>query len=177
VPLGHPRKLGREVRTHPRREQGGAVLVALAAAHHDLAAFHVDVLDPDGEALRGGHPSRAAEQFRDPERAHSCAPGAWTRGEAGLSGRPVSTEQLWQIFESGAADSEARAGAAIALRERLDESCRRRLRVVAATTASPKLRTAIESAASDDDASLEEALAALESEPLEDGAVQRVEVR
>ncbi len=76
---------------------------------------------------------------------------------------PLTTEQLWQTFESSAADPESRAGAAIALRARLDASCLPRLRVVASTTANPELRVAIERAASGDDAALEEALAALES--------------
>lgn len=92
----------------------------------------------------------------------------------GYRAAPVPTEQLWRIFESAANDAETRAGAAIALRERLDASSLRRLRIVAAATASPALRTAIESAASDDDESLEEALAALEHEAAEERAIQRV---
>jgi hypothetical protein len=85
---------------------------------------------------------------------------------------PVSTEQLWQTFENTAVDPEARAGAAIALRARLDEPCRQRLRVVAAATVAPKLRVAIESAAGDDDDALEEALTALESDVAADRAVR-----
>lgn len=98
-------------------------------------------------------------------------------GEGEYRSAPVTTEQLWRAFESSSADPEARANAAIALRARLDDSCRRRLRIVAAATAAPKLRSAIESAASDDDESLEEALAALEHEAAEERAVQRVEAR
>ena len=86
------------------------------------------------------------------------------RAEGDYRSTPVSTEQLWQTFESSAADPEARASAAIALRARLDASCAPRLRVVAAATAAPKLRVAIERAAGDDDAALEEALAALEAD-------------
>lgn len=99
-------------------------------------------------------------------------------GEEGEYRRaPVTTEQLWRTFESSSADPEARANAAIALRARLDDSCRRRLRIVAAATAVPKLRSAIESAAGDDDESLKEALAALESDVRDERAVQRVEAR
>lgn len=76
----------------------------------------------------------------------------------------LSTEQLWRTFESTSAAPEARAGAAIALRARLDEACRQRLRIVAASTAAPGLRAAIESAAEDDDDALAEALAALDAE-------------
>jgi hypothetical protein len=90
-------------------------------------------------------------------------------GEGAYRSASLSTEQLWQTFESSAADPEARANAAIALRARLDAPCEPRLRIVAAATAVPKLRVAIERAAGDDDAALEEALAALEAEQGREG--------
>lgn len=93
-------------------------------------------------------------------------------GKQGYRAAPVPTEQLWRVFECAANDAETRAAAAIALRERLDASSVRRLRIVAAATAEPKLRIAIESAARDDDAALEEALAALDSDVEEEKAVR-----
>ncbi len=137
----------------------------------------------DALAQRGLDAQRIAESIREAKSAATSeadAPSALLRVSGTPSARlralralgrrreddyrtaPVSTEQLWRTFESTAADPEARAGAAVALRARLDEPCRERLRAVAAATVAPKLRAAIETAAGDDDEALEEALRALE---------------
>jgi hypothetical protein len=74
----------------------------------------------------------------------------------------VPREALWRIAEDPAADPTARAGAAVALRARIDEADRARLRVAAESSVSPKLRVALEAAASEgDDAEVQAALEAL----------------
>lgn len=77
----------------------------------------------------------------------------------------VPREALWRIAEDPAADPTARAGAAVALRGRIDEADRARLRVAAESSVSPKLRVALEAAAADggeDDGELHAALEGLE---------------
>jgi hypothetical protein len=49
-------------------------------------------------------------------------------------------------------------GAAVALRSKLDEAERARLRVAAEATAAPKIRVALEAAAEEDDARVAEAM-------------------
>jgi hypothetical protein len=56
-------------------------------------------------------------------------------------------DQLWRVVEDPAAATTARAGAAAALRPRLDDEGRARLRVVADACAAPELRVALEAAA------------------------------
>jgi len=72
-------------------------------------------------------------------------------------------EKLWAVVEDASAKPEARASAAAALRVK-GEAPVARLRATAEATASPKLRVALEAAASDDDAVLEQALAECEAE-------------
>ncbi len=74
---------------------------------------------------------------------------------------PVVPEKLWRIVEDPAAPADARAGAAVALSQSTDNLGRARLRAAASATAVPKLRIAIETAASSED---EEVLAAALSE-------------
>jgi hypothetical protein len=76
----------------------------------------------------------------------------------------VPREALWRIAEDPAAEPTARAGAAVALRGRIDEADRARLRVAAESSVSPKLRVALEAAATDgsDDGELHAALEGLE---------------
>lgn len=81
----------------------------------------------------------------------------------------VPIDELWRIVEDPVASTTARAGAALALRTKLDDPGRVRLRVVADACASPKLRVALQTAASDaKPESLEEAF-----EPLEDENLRR----
>jgi hypothetical protein len=82
---------------------------------------------------------------------------------------PISRDQLWQIVEHAGSRPSARAGAAIALAEGLDDAGRVRLQKAAGATASPKIRVAIEKAAtSPSDEELREALAELEQEEARD---------
>ena len=78
---------------------------------------------------------------------------------------PVGPERLLRIVEDASATPSARAGAAVALATSLDANGKRRLEEVAGAIAAPKLRIAIQAAASGDDAALTEALAAIEGEP------------
>jgi hypothetical protein len=61
----------------------------------------------------------------------------------------VPPDELWRVVEDPVAATTARAGAALALRSRLDEGGRSRLRVVADACAAPKLRVALQLAASE----------------------------
>lgn len=70
----------------------------------------------------------------------------------------VSAEQLWQLVEDPLLDPAQRAAAAVALTPSLAEAGKARLRVVASSTAAPKLRIAFEAAAEGDDAELAEIL-------------------
>ena len=77
---------------------------------------------------------------------------------------PVAPERLFRIVEDPSLTASARAGAAVALGALLDAGGKVRLKDAAGATAAPKLRIAIEAAASGDDAALIEALSAIEGE-------------
>jgi hypothetical protein len=71
----------------------------------------------------------------------------------------VPAEQLWMTVEDSRAPATARAGAAVALRAKLDDAGRARLRAIADSCAAPKLRVALETlSTTDDDARLVQAL-------------------
>jgi hypothetical protein len=61
----------------------------------------------------------------------------------------VPADDLWRVLADPVAVATARAGAALALRDRLDDGGRARLRVIADACAAPKLRVALRLAASD----------------------------
>ena len=67
-------------------------------------------------------------------------------------------EALWGVLEDAAAEPERRAAAAVALTPHLDEGGRERVRIAARATAAPKLRIALEAAASDDEDAIAAAL-------------------
>jgi hypothetical protein len=85
------------------------------------------------------------------------------RGAGGFREAEVSADDLWRTLEDGAADPEARAGAAVALGPTLGEGDRARLRVAARVVAAPRLRVALEAVADGDEARVEEALAEIEA--------------
>jgi hypothetical protein len=95
---------------------------------------------------------------------------ALRNGEAGAyRAAAIPEEVLWRTVEDPASNPTARAGAAVALRESLDEAGRVRLRVAAAASASPRLRVALEKVASPaDEAELAGALEGCE-EPTSEG--------
>lgn len=81
---------------------------------------------------------------------------------------PVALDRLWKLVEDASATAVARVGAAIALSPHIDERERKRIRVAAESTASPKLRVALEKASST--ASTEQELAELLTD-IEDDSV------
>lgn len=95
---------------------------------------------------------------------------ALRNGEAGAyRAAAIPEEVLWRTVEDPASDPTVRAGAAVALRDSLDDAGRVRLRVAAAASASPRLRVALEKVASPtDEAELACALEGCE-EPTSEG--------
>ena len=59
----------------------------------------------------------------------------------------IPRERLWAVLENPGADPSARQGAALALRERLDDDERERLVSIGQKSASPRLRVAIDAVA------------------------------
>jgi len=87
----------------------------------------------------------------------------------------VPRDALWSTLEDAAQPAQVRAAAATALRPRLGDTERARLRVVAGACASPKLRVAFEAAGADDEESLSNALSALsEAEAAHPGLQRRL---
>jgi hypothetical protein len=79
----------------------------------------------------------------------------------------VPPEELWRIVEDTAAAPTARAGAAAALREALDDPGRVRLRAAADACAAPRLRIALETVASSESADLRGAFDTLDDHETE----------
>ncbi len=84
---------------------------------------------------------------------------AWMRSvaeasdtQASFRAPAVPVEALWRLVEDTTAPQTVRAGAALALREHLDDVDRARLRVNADACVAAQLRVALESVASKDDA-------------------------
>jgi hypothetical protein len=118
-------------------------------------------------AFRKGGAAADAALLRRGERAMSDWISALRSLGAGanadLRTAPVPRDRLFRIVEDPAAAPADRAAAAVALGGDLDDDGRARLKAVAEATAAPRLRIAIEKAATEPDgAALEEALAALE---------------
>ncbi|MEJ7733904.1 MAG: hypothetical protein WKG00_32510 [Polyangiaceae bacterium] len=99
--------------------------------------------------------------------------GAGARADHRTPAVPV--EALWTAVESIGAEPGVRAAAAVALRDSLDVAGRRRLAELAETTASPRLRVALEAVVTErEDEAVAEALAAAEAQ---DAEVARERVR
>ncbi len=127
----------------------------IARRIHDVLALSQSVGHVENEALvleRGDLPLRDWIG-----RLKALGVGA----TATLRTQAVMPEQLWRVATDTTQPAITRAAAAVALAPTLDESGRVRLTELAKTTAAPKLRIALERAAEDDDASLEEALHAI----------------
>jgi hypothetical protein len=85
------------------------------------------------------------------------------RGEAPFRAQEIPDDELWAIVEDTSSTATARAGAAVVLRERLDDEGRARLRVAADACALPPLGQALRVVASEaDEESLEGSLEALQ---------------
>lgn len=124
----------------------------------------------------------ARTAYRAAERADAVAAlarggrtaDAWVR-ELGALGRgggdryrsaSVPVEALWRVALDPAASEEHRIGAGLALRGTLDDDGRSRLRVVAGSSASPRVRVALTAAVdAEDDAAV---VQALEARPRDD---------
>jgi hypothetical protein len=76
---------------------------------------------------------------------------------------PLDPERLWRIVEDARATPVARVSAAVALSASIDAQGRTRLKTMADAVASPRLRIALEAAASEDEEALREALSAVEA--------------
>lgn len=86
---------------------------------------------------------------------------------AGYRALAIPHDRLWDIVQNASADPSAREGAALALRASLDDHGREVLAEVVASTASPRLRVALDAVArTDDDAKLRVAIAELDEEDL-----------
>lgn len=79
---------------------------------------------------------------------------------------PVAIDRLWTLVEDASATALSRVSAAIALGPHIDERERKRIRIAAESTASPKLRVALEkaSASDSDEEELAEVLSEMEQE-------------
>jgi predicted protein tyrosine phosphatase len=76
----------------------------------------------------------------------------------GLRDAANTEESAWRVVADSAASEEARVGAAAALASKTDERGRERLRAVAETVASTRVRVAIEAAAKGDEDAIVEAM-------------------
>jgi hypothetical protein len=72
---------------------------------------------------------------------------AMAREEEGYRVASVPPDTLWRIAEGAASEPTARVGALVALRSRLDDDARAKLRELASRTAQSDLRAALEAAA------------------------------
>lgn len=122
----------------------------LAEVEGALEAYRDRAHHADGSLLSRG--DRTTGQWV--ERLRRLGEGA----NAGPREAAIRDEDLWSVVEDATVPAEARAGAAAALRRRIDDSGKARLRAVASATAAPRLRIAIERAADEDEAALEQAL-------------------
>jgi hypothetical protein len=73
----------------------------------------------------------------------------------------VRSEDLFRVIEDPSAPEDARAGAALVLRDTLDDDGRARIRVAADATASPKLRVALDAAVTTTEGDAEQAVSAV----------------
>lgn len=73
--------------------------------------------------------------------------GAGTGTAGGYRAIAIPEDRLWEILENPAADASAREGAALALHASLDDAGRDKVRTLSRTTASPRLRIALDGVA------------------------------
>ena len=86
---------------------------------------------------------------------------ALVHAEGGMRTAPIVRDQLFDLVGDARLDAASRAGAAAAMGLARVATDRARLRVMAATTAQPKLRVVIEAAANGDEEALRDALDAV----------------
>jgi len=136
--------------------------------HRDAVLARV-VSARDAQRLRGPAPDVARTLARGPRSAREwvAALRELRSGGGGYRAAALREAELWETVENSAVDEDARAGAALLLRPTLDSMGKQRVRIAAGTTASPKLRVALDRAA---DATSEAEVEAA----LEELAAQRV---
>lgn len=150
---------------------GGAVKVPMGedqfGADKRVAALSDRIraaLDAYRRREQGDDASALARGARSPEEWHRRLRGLGEGANAGPREAPVPIDRLWRIVEDPSAEPPIRAGAAAALSAGLDDAGKQRLRIAAESTAAPKLRIALESAAAGDDDAVVAALAEVEGE-------------
>lgn len=155
------------VYTSMRRRGGPTGIGARYASQHRDAvlarmseawrAFHARTPAADVTALVG-RGSRTQEEWFD-----SLAKlGA---NDGGYRDAVVREDDLWRVVEDPSAPEDARAGAMVVLRPKLDDAGKQRVRIAAEATASPTLRVVLERATSEGD--LHEAVGELYEEVYE----------
>lgn len=130
-------------------EEIGAFVARIAdgISRHRAGTTHVDV-----DALcRGG---------RDSEAWLDALP-ATVDARASFRSPALPPAVLLRVVEDATQHEDARVGAALALRDTLDDESRARIRAAAGACASTELRHALEAAAAEDDARLVRALDAV----------------
>ncbi len=128
-------------------DRAAALSAALTSA---IEAFRRNAAPDDAALLLRGDRSVAA-WANDLRRIGEGA-------NAGPRDAPIDPDRLLRIAESPAATAEARAGAAAALRAKLDAEGKKRLRIAAESTVSPDLADALSAAAEGDEKAVETAL-------------------
>jgi hypothetical protein len=141
---------GGDVRLYTSMRRRGQATSRVAAEHRDAVLARI------GQALR-------AFRARGPAADVSALVGRGTRtksdwltaltrlrdAEGGYRDAVVREDDLWRVVEDPSAPEDARGGAALLLRDSLDDAGKARVRVAAEATASPKLRVALDAAAGD----------------------------
>jgi hypothetical protein len=89
---------------------------------------------------------------------------ALARRAEGFRDVPLDEDRLWSVIEDPRASATAKAGAAVALAPKLDDTGRARLRVAREAVISPKLRVAFDAAEGRDADALHDALEDLDEE-------------
>jgi hypothetical protein len=134
-----------------------AAVVARISAALDAARESKRPADVAALVARGG---RRADEWSRAVRALLAGSGGDYRSNA------VPEENLWRVAEDPTAEETARVGAAVALRTRLDDDGRARMLRVAEASVSPRIRVALQAAASAEEEALTEALAAYDAETM-----------
>jgi len=136
---------------------------AIVLQHHAALVERIE------DALAAYRGRTAAAPLATLERAGRSALGwvkdlralAETSGH-GYRAATLPSDELWSVALDPAASEELRIGAGLALRPRLDEEGKAKLRAAAGASASPRFRVVLEAAAGElDDDQLSEAIADL----------------
>lgn len=140
------------VRTGPEQAKDLATAIEVARREHATGR----ITEPTTAGLLGRN-GRSAHEWMD-------ALGRLVDHTSSYRDPALAAERLWTILEDPTASPTVRAGAAFALRRRIDVGGRERLRIATDACAAPKLRLALEATASLDDEALADALDALDDD-------------